>query len=173
MGIKVKKKQASKTVKLFLDFKKALEYILEHVKNTRTCTTCTIFTYGLYVGTKTEGLVTTSSENICGTLLKELTKKGIKTTIFVGDNGNPMLKQRCKEVSDTFGVTCILYKGHHKMLYLDDGWGYLGSANFTGGGIGDFTLAGNLTEIVSLSEYEAVIAHMKRMVNLPCAKSLP
>lgn len=150
---------------MFLDFKKALEYILTHVQNTRTCKQCTIFTYGLYAGTKTVGLTTVTHSNICGKLLNALKQKGIKTTIFVGDNGNSNLKQRCQEISEVFDVECVIYKGHHKMLYLDDGWGYVGSANFTGGGIGDITFAGNLTEIVDASEYEGLITHIKHTLS--------
>ena len=148
-GLKVKKRPAASTIQIFNSFTKAIDYLQNHVNNTNSIDSCTIFTYGIYVGKNTS--------NVCYKLLNSLSKRHIATEIYVGDNSNKDLDKRIKEIKDCFGVKITKYSGHHKLLLFSDGWGYFGSCNFTGGGIGDFIVAGNLYEILNKKDLEDLI----------------
>lgn len=155
--IKIKKMEKKKPANIYLDFSKALSDILQHIDNTKPVSECTIFTFGIYAGISNKHGKTINHSNICYKVLKALQKRGTKINIYVGDNKDPLLPEKCRAIEREFGATCKIYSGHHKLFYLSDGWGYMGSANFTGGGIGDIVIAGNLHSIIPEAHLKTVI----------------
>lgn len=151
-----------KTIKPFLEYNEAIRYLTTHVRNTSGIKTCVIFTYGIEAGIikKDIGTCVHYPRHVNKEFLDALNTKKIKTHIFCGTptgTESEILYKKAEALQNTYGIPVNFYRGHHKLLYMDDGWGYIGSANFTGSSIGDLLLCGNLTEIIPHRELKGII----------------
>lgn len=148
------------TLRLYTNVQEAMTYLWKHIETAPRISACTIFTYGINVGIyKPEvGRPVFSTKNSCLQVMRVLCEHKIPTKIFVGETGSERTLERIQDIERYFGnVKCILYKGHHKLMYLSDGWGYVGSCNFTDSSLGDIIIAGNLSEIGDKSQWQLAI----------------